>query len=280
MLYAIIAVIVLILDQWLKYWVTLNITLSTGEQPLIGGVIKLVNVHNDGAAFSAFSNMPYMKWVFIGLTVLLAVAVAVLLAKKVFKGPFATTCLVLILAGAVGNCIDRLVYGYVVDMFKLEFVNFAVFNVADAVLVVASLLFIIYLFVGDKDDGKKAPAKGKKSKAKKQSDGEKPHAKKRSENKSDAPELSYGIDSRSVDTGNGSSPIKTEEQDPFWDSFKASLREEEKPAEAKTPEAPKLDLAAVKEAARPAKSEAPEFRMPPKEESEEFSLEDILSEFK
>ena len=60
MLYAIIAVIVLILDQWLKYWVTLNITLSTGEQPLIGGVIKRVNVHNDGAAVSAFSNMPYM----------------------------------------------------------------------------------------------------------------------------------------------------------------------------------------------------------------------------
>ena len=224
--------------------------------------------------------MPYMKWVFIGLTVLLAVAVAVLLAKKVFKGPFATTCLVLILAGAVGNCIDRLVYGYVVDMFKLEFVNFAVFNVADAVLVVASLLFIIYLFVGDKDDGKKAPAKEKKSKAKKKSDGEKPHAKKRSENKSDDTELSYGIDSRSVETGDTSAPIKTEEQDPFWDSFKASLREEEKPAKAKTPEAPKLDLAAVKEAARPAKSEAPEFRMPPKEESEEFSLEDILSEFK
>ena len=77
---------------------------------------------------------------------------------------------------------------------------------------------------------------------------------------SDDTELSCGIDSRSVEASDASAPIKTEEQDPFWDSFKASLREEEKPAEAKTPEAPKLDLAAVKEAARPAKSEAPRGR--------------------
>ena len=160
MLYAIIAVIVLILDQWLKYWVTLNITLSTGEQPLIGGVIKLVNVHNDGAAFSAFSNMPYMKWVFIGLTVLLAVAVAVLLAKKVFKGPFATTCLVLILAGAVGNCIDRLVYGYVVDMFEFKPFHFAIFNVADICVTFAFIFVLVYMvFIDPKIEKAKKAAK-------------------------------------------------------------------------------------------------------------------------
>lgn len=279
MLYAIIAVAVLILDQWLKYWVTLNITLSTGEMPLIGGVIKLVNVHNDGAAFSLFSDVPYMKWVFIGLTALLAVAVVVLLAKKVFKGGFAKLCLVLILAGAVGNCIDRLIYGYVVDMFKLEFVNFAVFNIADAVLVVASLLFIIYLFVGDKDDAKPADDKSE--------DDAKPAAKKTPAKKrpakktSDDDELVAGIDTRSEDFPEESAPVKPQEQDPFWDSFKASLRDEEKqPAAPKKPEAPKLDLDAVKVAARPAKKEAPEFKMPPRDDSAEYSLEDILDEFK
>ena len=51
MLFAIIAAVILIADQWLKYWVTVNITLSTGSQELIPGVVKLVNIHNSGAAF-------------------------------------------------------------------------------------------------------------------------------------------------------------------------------------------------------------------------------------
>ena len=46
MLFAIVAAVILIADQWLKYWVTVNITLSTGSQELIPGVVKLVNIHN------------------------------------------------------------------------------------------------------------------------------------------------------------------------------------------------------------------------------------------
>lgn len=266
MLYAIIAVIVLILDQWLKYWTTVNITLSTGEVPLIDGVIKLVNVHNDGAAFGILGDVPYMKWVFIGLTAVLAVAVIVLLIKKVFKGKFASLCLVLILAGALGNCIDRLIHGYVVDMFKLEFVNFAVFNVADAVLVVAGLLFIIYLFVGDKGDDY-VPE-------------EKPRAKAAKTSRGGDIETS-GIETDDPDFPEGSASIPAEKPDPFWDSFKASLREDEKAAEEeKKQRAKEFDLSAVKVAAKPAKEEAPEFKIPPKEEPETYSLEDILAEFK
>lgn len=271
MLYAIIAVVVLILDQWLKYWVTVNITLGTGDAPLIDGVVKLVNVHNDGAAFGMLGDVPYMKWVFIGLTVLLAVAVIVLLAKKVFHGKFASLCLVLILAGAVGNCIDRLMHGYVVDMFKLEFVNFAVFNVADAVLVVSCLLFIIYLFVGgggEADEKKKAHGDKEKKRERKRAD-------------KDDNTVSVGIGG---DLPEERTPI-AQEQDPFWDSFKASLREDDKAVAKKKskeqqPEVPKYDFNAVKEAAKPAKTEAPEFKLPPKDEPETYSLEDILNEFK
>ena len=61
----------------------------------------------------------------------------------------------LILAGAVGNCIDRLVYGYVVDMFKLEFVNFAVFNVADSFVTVGAFMLIVVLIVMLVKEGKK-----------------------------------------------------------------------------------------------------------------------------
>lgn len=263
MLYAIIAVIVLILDQWLKYWTTVNITLSTGEVPLIDGVIKLVNVHNDGAAFGILGDVPYMKWVFIGLTLVLTVAVIVLLVKKVFRGKFASLCLVLILAGAMGNCIDRLIHGYVVDMFKLEFVNFAVFNIADAVLVVAGLLFIIYLFVGDRSGGADEDDEDYDDE---DDEDERPVRKPSRRSKVEIDEASDDAD--------------TEKQDPFWDSFKASLREDEKAAEEKKQKAKEFDLSAVKEAAKPAREEAPEFKIPPKEEPAGYSLEDILAEFK
>lgn len=148
MLFAIVAAVILIADQWLKYWVTVNITLSTGSHELIPGVVKLVNIHNSGAAFGLLDNVDYARWVFLAITAVFVVVIVVLLVKRVFDSPFAMWCEVLFLTGALGNCIDRVFLGYVVDMFKVEFVNFAVFNVADAVLVVSCLMFIIYVFFG------------------------------------------------------------------------------------------------------------------------------------
>ena len=152
MLYAIIAALVLVADQWLKYWVTINITLATGEIGLIPHVVKLVNIHNSGAAFGLLDKFAYARWIFLGIAVIFVVAVIVLLAKRVFSSRFANWCMVLAMAGAVGNCIDRLLYGYVVDMFKLEFMDFAIFNVADIVLVVSCILFIIALFTTERDE--------------------------------------------------------------------------------------------------------------------------------
>lgn len=152
MLFAIIAAVILIADQWLKYWVTVNITLSTGSQELIPGVVKLVNIHNSGAAFGLLDNVDYARWIFLAVTAVFVVVIAVLLVKRVFDSRFAVWCEVLFLTGALGNCIDRVFLGYVVDMFKLEFVNFAVFNIADAVLVVSCLMFVIYVFFGSRGD--------------------------------------------------------------------------------------------------------------------------------
>ena len=153
MLFAIVAAVLLIADQWLKYWVTVNITLSTGSQELIPGVVKLVNIHNSGAAFGLLANVDYSRWVFLAVTAVFVVVIAVLLVRRVFDSRFAVWCEVLFLTGALGNCIDRVFLGYVVDMFKLEFVNFAVFNIADAVLVVSCLMFVIYVFFGSRGDG-------------------------------------------------------------------------------------------------------------------------------
>lgn len=156
MVYAIVAVILLIVDQWLKYQVTVGIVLDTGEQALIPGIVKLVNVHNEGAAFSILSDSN-MRWAFAGLAVVFSVVLIVLMAKRVLAGKFGRWCAALAIAGALGNAIDRILNGYVVDMFKLEFMSrFAVFNVADILLVISCFMFIIYLFV---DDEAKKPAK-------------------------------------------------------------------------------------------------------------------------
>ena len=161
MVYAIVAAIILIADQWLKYWVTVSIVLDTGEVALIPGIIKLVNIHNEGAAFGMMDS-GNMRWVFVALAVAFSVLLVVLLAKRVLSGKFAHWCSALAIAGAIGNAIDRVMYGYVVDMFKPEFIDFYIFNFADVVLVLSCLMFIVYIFVGGEEPAKQ-PEKSQKS---------------------------------------------------------------------------------------------------------------------
>ena len=84
-------------------------------------------------------------------TVALAVVIAVLLWKNFFPGVLGKLSLALILSGAVGNLIDRVLLGFVTDMFMTTFINFAVFNVADVFIVGGGIMCIIYfLFMDDK----------------------------------------------------------------------------------------------------------------------------------
>ena len=270
MLYAIIAAIILIGDQWLKYWVTVNITLSTGEAALIPGVVKLVNIHNSGAAFGFLSDAAYARWLFLGIAALFIIVIVVVLAKHLFKSRFANWCAVMALAGAVGNCIDRALYGYVVDMFKVEFMDFAVFNVADVFLVVACLAFVIYLIVdlfrGKDDDGE-------------DDEDEKPRrAGRRSRTVSDDKYDVSGVETDSFEFPDTATPLvsddKTGSDDDFWASFKSDLRSSEqpkaKPAAEPKPAAPKQQPAAEPKPAAP-KAKA---------KSSEYDLESILAEFK
>ena len=261
MLYAIIAAIILIGDQWLKYWVTVNITLSTGEATLIPGVVKLVNIHNSGAAFGLLGDAAYARWLFLGIAALFIIVIVVVLAKHLFKSRFANWCAVMALAGAVGNCIDRALYGYVVDMFKVEFMDFAVFNVADVFLVVACLAFVIYLIVdlfrGKDDDGEDDDD---------EDDDEKPRrAGRRSRTVSDDKYDVSGIETLSFEFPDTATPLvsddKTGSDDDFWASFKSDLRSSEQPKQ--------------QPAAEP-KPAAPKA----KAKSSEYDLESILAEFK
>ena len=301
MLYAIIAAIILIGDQWLKYWVTVNITLSTGEATLIPGVVKLVNIHNSGAAFGLLGDAAYARWLFLGIAALFIIVIVVVLAKHLFKSRFANWCAVMALAGAVGNCIDRALYGYVVDMFKVEFMDFAVFNVADVFLVVACLAFIIYLIVdlfrGKDDDDEDEDDDDDEDD---EDDDEKPRrAGRRSRTVTDDKYDVSGIETLSFEFPDTATPLvsddKADESD-FWKSFKFELRNgdedeqpKQQPAAEPKPAAPKQQPAAEPKPAapkaKPAPKQQPATEPKPaapkaKAKSSEYDLESILAEFK
>ena len=151
MWYAIVAILILIADQGLKYWVTLNIPLDTGHITLIPGVLELTNIHNNGAAFSMLEHAPH--WIFIIFTLVFAAIAVFCLRRNVVHGKVGRWSVVLVLAGAVGNCIDRILSGYVVDMFNFLFVRFAVFNLADVFIVVAGITLCLHVIFYRGDDG-------------------------------------------------------------------------------------------------------------------------------
>ena len=151
MIYAIAAVLVLIADQWLKYWVTVNVALDSEAITLIPGVLDLVNIHNTGAAFGILQGGGW-RWVFVVIA-LIFVAIAVYAIKRgLIRGAVGRWAVVGILAGAIGNCIDRVINGYVVDMFKPVFLEGtvfgAIFNIADMFISCCGILFCIYILFG------------------------------------------------------------------------------------------------------------------------------------
>lgn len=303
MLYAIIAAIILIGDQWLKYWVTVNITLSTGDVALIPGVVKLVNIHNSGAAFGFLSNTEYARWLFLGVAALFIIVIVVVLAKHLFKSRFANWCAVLALAGAVGNCIDRALYGYVVDMFKVEFMDFAVFNIADIFLVVACIAFVIYLIVDifkggkDEDDEDDEPEEEKPRRSERRSEAK---SERRSERKADAkPERRArkpvtddeysvsGIKTGDLEFPDTATPLvsddKADEGD-FWESFKFELRNgdtsKSAPQQAAKPTPQPAPQQAAKPTPQPAVKPKPVNTKPKAKPADEYDLESILAEFR
>lgn len=145
MIYAIVTVLILIADQAVKFWTTKNILLNAvGDEcvRLIDGVVHMTNVHNAGAAFGILQDA---RWPLTIVSAVFVILIIVLINKEIIHTAFGRWTAVMVVAGALGNCIDRLLYGYVVDMFEVEFFNFAVFNVADIFITVGGILFCIHL---------------------------------------------------------------------------------------------------------------------------------------
>lgn len=151
MLYYLISICLIVIDQLVKGWVRGSIPLGESV-PFIPYVMDLTYTQNTGAAFSSFSEL---TWLLTLVSLAASVAVAVLLWKDIFPGKWGRLSLSLILAGAVGNLIDRALLGFVTDMFQTTFINFAVFNVADICVVAGGFLMAAYvLLLWDKDKEK------------------------------------------------------------------------------------------------------------------------------
>ena len=145
--YLAVSLIIFGLDQLVTYLVVTHIKLNTTVS-FIPHVLSLSNVRNDGAAWSILQGQQFLLFV---ITVA-ALAVMLVLLKKNRNDRLFAWALILMIGGTLGNFLDRLRLGYVVDMFTLDFMNFPIFNVADCALTVGVILLIIALFTGDDNE--------------------------------------------------------------------------------------------------------------------------------
>lgn len=156
MLYYLISICLIGIDQLVKWQVRASIPLGQSV-PFIPCLMDLTYTQNTGAAFSSLSGM---TWLLTLVSLGASAAVAALMWRNFFPGKWGKLSLSLILAGAVGNLIDRAALGYVTDMFETTFINFAVFNVADICVVVGGFLMAFYVLVlwdRDKEKDHDAP---------------------------------------------------------------------------------------------------------------------------
>ena len=142
--YGLLIVLLVIGDQSLKFWITNNIQLGAVDS-FIPGLLSFTNLRNIGAAWSILEGQ---QWFFIVISIIALILICYFLWRYRANWHFGWP-LSLILAGTIGNFVDRLRLGYVVDMFQLDFINFPIFNIADMCLTVGVILMIIAILFED-----------------------------------------------------------------------------------------------------------------------------------
>lgn len=143
--------LIVALDQVVKALVAANIPVG-GYVKAIPGLFHLTQLHNTGAAFSMLEGG---RWLFAAICVVGLSVVAVLIAKKVITSKFEMWCLAAVFGGGIANLIDRIRLGYVVDMIEVDFMNFAVFNVADAFITCGAIALFVYILFFEKSTKEK-----------------------------------------------------------------------------------------------------------------------------
>ena len=148
LIYALFSAAIVVADQVTKYYTVANIPLYA-DVPLLPGVVQLTYVQNFGAAFSSFQGQ---QWLFA----LVFLAFTLWLVYEFFRKPLPFSklerwCIFAVYGGGLGNMIDRLRLGYVVDMIETTFMEFPVFNVADIFITCGCILLMVSLFFCNKE---------------------------------------------------------------------------------------------------------------------------------
>lgn len=135
------AALIIVCDQIVKYLTVSHIALGA-QVPALPGIFHFTYVQNTGASFSMLSGS---RWFFVAVLVIFLIALIILIRKKVITKKIEHWMLFAILGGGIANGIDRVLHGYVIDMFEVEFIQFAVFNVADIFITCGCIALFLYL---------------------------------------------------------------------------------------------------------------------------------------
>lgn len=136
-------VLITAFDQLTKYFAKSSLA-PDGAVDFIKGFVEFRYAENTGVAFSFFSGG---RWFFIAFTMIFIIACIVYMFKKAQNNLWLYWSLGVIIAGAIGNLIDRIALGYVIDFINPTFVNFAIFNIADCAVTLGSVSLVVCLLV-------------------------------------------------------------------------------------------------------------------------------------
>lgn len=138
------------IDQFTKLWAVSQLHQADRVIPVIDGVFELNYTENPGVAFSMLEGQ---RWIFVPVTLLIsAVLVVMMLRSPLRRYKMFGVVSVLILSGAIGNLIDRIVYGYVIDFLYFSLIDFPIFNFADCCVVVGAVLLCVFVLFIMKED--------------------------------------------------------------------------------------------------------------------------------
>jgi len=148
--FPLLAAVLIAIDQYVKAWTVANIELDSVRK-FLPGFMSLAYLRNYGAAWSILQNQ---QWFFTIVTIVVMIGLVWYYIRQIKGSLWTLFSLSLMMAGALGNFIDRVRLGYVVDMFHLDVINFPIFNVADMCLSVGVGLLFICILKEEYDENK------------------------------------------------------------------------------------------------------------------------------
>lgn len=144
-----IGIVLAIADQIIKFFVSTNLK-EAGSVSVVDNLLSFTYVENNGVAFGSFAGN---RWIFVVLTTALIAAILIYMFRKKPQGKLFYISVALIIGGGIGNLIDRVLFGYVVDYISLSFFP-PVCNFADYCITVGTVLLMVYVLFFTNTDKK------------------------------------------------------------------------------------------------------------------------------